>query len=1050
MGVQEAPGATTDVHGWTKAPARLTIVWVTGTPVRYYHSTGRGLTPMPTTVDGVDLIDLPSVRRLGDLDSRIDDLGGVEVQGVQTIELLTRETSGVGWPDPGHVFGMLGVEAADVDRSDIGDPDPALRMRLTEAIGPTATTIKVDRDPADQLADPESPPSIIHIGVEAIQVSGYDGSSADPDDVDPYRWNVTKRGALGTTGITHRPTTATSSYPELTGRPTEWTGRRVHVHITGAYRRGVGLVQGEAVHLVNGYLITAPAVERPGIVSLEVLQVSGRLDQDAVLRRARTTLLDGFADFDGVHGSSLVATFRLPASAYSAQTSALSAAGSGELIAPYERHEALFDVLGFPAGHPRTGVLRVAGAEGVLLPTGYDDAMLGDPRFTLGDNQPLEDVEPDTDIHSATALETAVVPLDGVLQWPMDVLAEADAVWGSHPWLGLHWFVRDSETLSVAVEGGLGSVAGRAVWWADPHDQQRRPVQVHNQAPYEWPGNVGEPGAPFVDGVQMERRFRPFEELYYPFWFNADTRFAGERGADTDGVGFYRWISNGGRAATTFPGVITCPTAFYQRGQPSFLAPFDITPADAVDGSFGVVIHHYEPWVLGAESVGEEIPARRQWQTATIAEVEAAALPDGGTAYRYLLSEESARDLRSFGAWPGLPAPVITIAGAAERLTGSDLLEELLTDPDLLGLEPEDVNTTSLGRITDGLGRSHRYPTMSQPLMLRDVLRGVLAGNSVLVVKTDRNGARLTRGAIGRGVLSEIVFHLQEKQIKHAGYGARDGRIDGLVINSRFNDDGEAQLVQEFNHYPAQAAAGGDRRVETLDFFATHPDSPDDMIPVALTIFDNLRRDRRDAKLVTSIYMAAHLSPTSLLRVTHSRLRSRTQLGVSGAVFRVMDRVLRWADGVVELGLVLTDDPGAGWAPCMLVTGLFDADTVEVAEREYAPAEDYLGRSWTDLDYWREGEVVWCARNGDQDADAGGVPREARRVIQEIDHENLRVKLGPYDGGPGGHGFDARLGNIEPAEYALQLDHHRQYASLASTGDVIPDGGDGTSGYRVT
>lgn len=941
------------------------LLKVAGLPVHYYSNVAPSTVETWEDFDGAGLpsgtptsiVYRQAVESVSGYSSDINPKGGVpEDHGVCQVVLKT----GGDWTsdttyDPLRVFGRVTSRGGG----------NVTRLITTLNHEKTTTQIDVENDVSGWTT-----PAIIHIGQEAIYVTGTAGTGTD---VDPYRFTTATRGVNGTPIQEHLVDADLGVHPYVTEYRCFWESTRAEVWVAAVRPDGS---TGEFVQLVNGFLDADPKVGKRGAtVTLSIAPMTALLEGNlGVSTGSEIGLAQGWHLFDEERGSFVAYKARWQKGmALTFLTSAQSNIGSEALEGTADAVRVHGDVFyantAIPDDHPRRGPL-VPTTSNIepMPPTGYtgndfdvDSPALTHPTVTVLASSTVANAEVEEIRYSRLVASGAGSSL---YTWPDGVLAQA------------------SQDLSP------GTVDGTDGAWADLkilrfHEETGGPAIVGrlncsmNLGPLDL---VFSPNL-FADAGDV-RRLTVRETAWFglPFKTPEDPTTPFPTEADSGVISIFDvWVrgeqlnaGNNQQNYTAYP-IPEMPSAYYQTDEPWILAD------SPLPGTAPVLMR-----IDYTDTSGN--------QRVTYANVTAsAAQTDGGgntIGYKWTLSDYSARLLPSFGDFEGQPRVKMTPAVRWENATPSRVLLELL-----LSGSGDGINDATYDSLPHGLNLDSRHVDIAsfQAMQLPEwrwtqsvkvgtetrtlvdpILR--LLGYSMMMRLNESDGRlRLALAPVGPPTSEESRRAITAGQM----VGGIEAVADEEIINfwkAKLNYDeasGEPRLILNYVDVPSQMAYG---RSDAEDMELPGIFIPGDDIAASQA---TLRRwfgwmraafaeKRRSYRFVLPLKECRTLHAGDVITITHpdAVLYDGTK-GLTGELVRIM--ALEFDERTNEVAVTVNwrDVNGAGWAPAMKVASVTDLDTVVVEANAFSSATHPLtGAAQTDAGFFAEGDGVSCVPRG--------------------------------------------------------------------------------------
>lgn len=917
--------------------------------------------------------------------------GAAEYQNV-TLTLATLGAGAYSEHDPGLVLGRVDFR------------DCAARARLITTL-PEETgtaTVEVDRDPAVFTAALGAPPYHVHVGREAIQVTGTAG---DGSLGNPWRFTLGSRGSLLTLPQQHYVHQVTPMRPWVTTEPFAWRWRRAWLYARA--RRPDGSF-GDLVEVMPCFIGDAPVIDGPD-VELELLPLTAILDKQLSGPGNAVRLLQGWHYFaDGIACTVEHAQRAYTWSIYNELTTANSLVAGTVLDAPTGPYDLAADIT-LPSGHPRRTRLDAGGNRSLEPQSPHAGAAqfslaVGLPAFAVAAGRSVVSVE-DRELHQVDLITPALPGTTALLRWPVDALDLIVAAWTPGTYVG---------DPGAWLDVKIGDDAERG-----PHIQVRANVAQLN-GPISlvfwsgsWPGGELGPspeswatGAPSSSQSGLGRR-----RLHYGLDFGdpSDGRYPHSL-RDPEGQGGAHWerLIDAGRDSALrdqYWPIRGWATAWYQSGERYILVDSDVPVPAAGEVTLAI---HYSPRGGGD----------RRMTSCRI--ISSTAVGDG---FALEVHPDDRDVLPSFGDWADSePVELVPTVRFVEQSDGILLLEalhsnggNLVTDPNFDrrgfggGLATTDLEQFSFTRHPTPPGLD-RWSLWVQPgNTLRDVIDPILqATSSALVMQRTAAGrAWLARVSLGLESAAGVTDHLERWEAAQPPANAPDNTVTNvykLRLNHIDGALGDAAVELVYTD-AASVAAHGDGEVLELELRGLYTD-PTDPAEAMATFRDLVARFSAVAgsprvRWVGRVPLGDvwTLDLGSEVLVTSPKLRGR---GVAWGVTALVGRVVHisiplWSsEATADVAIVHYGIQGTRWNAALEVTAAPTVASVTVAANAMSDTVHPLtGGTLEDLDGWSVGDDVLVRPAFDHDASTPLTILGINRTTREVTLSGAHGLAGP-------------------------------------------------------
>ena len=226
---------------------------------------------------GVPYSNVQGIVAVGAYQASIDPAGGVADYTPVSITLSSERLRGTS-SDPHVIFGRCGPRATDVTKAQIS----------TDIFHNDSTkTITVDHDFTSLTF-----PQVMHIGAESVRVSAATSTTL----------TISNRGIGRTPVQTHVSSLGGTNVPEVFTEIVNFRGRKASLYM--GQKRPDGSIA-TMTEIVNGFIEESPNVETLDAVSLSLVPLTALIDNEVSETALKTQLLQGYHNYDELHGSKL-------------------------------------------------------------------------------------------------------------------------------------------------------------------------------------------------------------------------------------------------------------------------------------------------------------------------------------------------------------------------------------------------------------------------------------------------------------------------------------------------------------------------------------------------------------------------------------------------------------------------------------------------------------------------------------------------------------------------------------------------------------------------
>lgn len=996
--------------------SRAFLLTIGGLTVRFYSGAAPASATVPNTGGAMTFTDVEAIVHVSNQMSALDPAKGIAEEGGVNVRLATRgalETSS----DPARQLLRVGWRGASRYAT--------LSATLAHATGGGAT-VEVDRDVSGWDV-----PGLVHVGAEAIYVTGTAGSGTD---VDPYRFTGCTRAAANTRPQAHIVDTDNSRTPLVTQEVVNWRTRWALLQV--ANRRPDGSL-GDYVDVVRGFLEASPVIEDDGAaVVLTIMPNSALLSmkiggQLAHVDRPTTHLVQGYHHSDGANAVTVEhkQLWRRGEAFFSGQTGAVTNANAGQINFGSNQEDRWANVFdgALTAPHPRNG--RIAHPtngklmEGAGVGAGFITLQdINDPPVQISDSAVLSNAQ----VVERVALDVHAYGTDQIVRWPYEAVAAINDSGAAQSW-------------------NPGTHTGNNGQWCDVRLEAFSPEGPRLSCRMNVSGTPGLLRLYFY--AHVDRRI-----LWYPIdfrhpsdssWFDSRIGTMPIRVGVVGNIPVFAWTREETVNADAdhdeedkLP-IKGIALAFYQTGEKYLLLEDDIL--DLTGGDKKIRVTYTDN--------GEE---RAAILTVT-AKANAIDPTDGVTqiGYSYTIDEADRGRAPSFGDWPGQQRVKIEpVAAFSAELPTTIMLKVLLSgqgvgtnsatydvlpfgynlgtdEVDVASFEgfsvPSELSKWSL--VVTGEESAHEFlgpmaRAIGAAIVTRlnpDTGRRVLALVPATLERSLDSAATITNGDIVAGArpVSETddeIFNVYKVQL-----------FDPITGEER-----SPSIV--FRDVPSVDEHGETKPIELpLKGLVIEADSHIEMQRVLMPMINTLREQFAQARRVYrfGLPMAKSilLDPGQIITVTADDARSSTGArGITSLPVRVLEIEQGWWEEGSTVKVVSYGLQGTGWAPAMKVAAVVDPQTVEVETNEYTSATHPItGATQRDVDFFAVNDPVDCIPRGDfASRVATTITSIAGTTVQFAANHKL-----------------AQGDTIRPREYDAASTAHKTYAYAGDANDTL-------------